>query len=154
VSQTGFYSKTSIYTFSQRITVHNTKSSGSAVAGSPDALKIKVIDQVPISEDSTITVKLIQPPLVLPTAEGTGTLSSATSAAAGELKVPPPVKVAPGVVATWDGADEFGQGDVDVEALGKEGRFCWICSVPSQGKIGLVFQWEVSAPARTDITGL
>jgi hypothetical protein len=58
------------------------------------------------------------------------------------------------VVATWDGADEFGQGEVDVEALGKEGRFCWVCSVPSQGKIGLVSQWEVSAPARTDITGL
>ncbi|KIM37386.1 hypothetical protein M413DRAFT_273699 [Hebeloma cylindrosporum] len=154
VSKSGFYNKSSIYTFTQRITVHNTKTSGSAIAGSPDALKVKVIDQVPISEDSTIAVKLIQPLLVLPTAEGTGTLGSASAAAAGELKVPPPVTVSQGVVATWDGADEFGRGDVDVEALGKEGRFCWICSVPPQGKIGLVFQWEVSAPARTDITGL
>jgi len=133
--------------------VHNTKSSGSTVAGTSDSVKVKVIDQVPISEDSSITVKLVQPALVLPNAEGSGggTLSAASSA---ELKVPPPVKVSQGVVATWDGADEFGQGDVDVEALGKEGRFCWVCSVPSQGKIGLVFQWEVSAPARTDITGL
>lgn len=155
VSQSGFYSKSSTYTFTQRITVHNTKSSGSTVTGSPDGLKIKVIDQVPISEDSTITVKLIQPLLVLPTAEGTGTLSSAAgTATVGELKAPPSVKVAQGVVATWDGADEFGRGDVDIEALGKEGRFCWICSVPSQGKIGLVFQWEVSAPASTNISGL
>ncbi|KAF8959143.1 hypothetical protein BDZ97DRAFT_1839119 [Flammula alnicola] len=150
VSQSGFYTKSSVYTFMQRITVHNTKSASSS---SPDNLKIKVIDQVPVSEDSTITVKLLQPALTLPSAEGSGgvTLSAASG---GELKAPPPVKVSPGVVAMWDGADDEAGQAVDVEALGREGRFAWVCSVPPQGKVGLVLQWEVSAPVRTAITGL
>ncbi|CAA7265472.1 unnamed protein product [Cyclocybe aegerita] len=154
-SQSGFYNKSTVYTYSQRITVHNTKSS--PPGGGTDALKIKVIDQVPVSQDSTINVKLVQPSLVLPNAESTGTVSSA--AGPGEkAKLPPPVKVSSGVVATWDGADEVslgqGQEDVDVEALGREGRLCWICSIAPQGKVDLVLQWEVSAPLRTDITGL
>lgn len=136
VSQSGFYTKTTNYVFSQRITIFNTKSAA--------VDNVKIIDQVPVSEDSLITVKLVSPALVAPFSESK-TLSG------GELKVPPPVKVSPGVVVQWDGADEPGN---DVEGLGKDGKFYWVCSVPSQGKVNLVLQWEVTAPVRTDIAGL
>lgn len=153
-SQSGFYSKSSVHTFTQRITVHNTKSA--SAGGGTEPLKIKIVDQVPVSEDSTITVKLTQPALVIPNAENSGGTISSTAGGGGELKLPAPVKVTSGVVATWDGADEdsIGQHDVDLEALGREGRLCWICSIAPQGKVGLTLQWEVSAPLRTDITGL
>jgi len=110
---------------------------------------------VPISEDSTIVVKLLQPLLLPPGGESSGTGTIGTD---GELKLPTPVKVAAGVTATWDGADEVSLGsatnDVDVELVGREGRICWICSVPPQGKANVTLQWEVSAPLKTNITGL
>ena len=136
VSQSGFYTKTTNYVFSQRITIFNTKSTA--------INNVKIIDQVPVSEDSLITVKLVSPSLVAP-------FSDATMSGGGELKVPPPVKVSSGVVVQWDGADEPGN---DVEGLGKDGKFHWVCSVPSQGKVNLLLQWEVTAPVRTDIAGL
>ncbi|KAF8148209.1 hypothetical protein B0H34DRAFT_669000 [Crassisporium funariophilum] len=141
VSQSGFYTKTSNYVYSQRITVFNTKSSAIE--------NLKIVDQAPVSEDSVITVKLSNPPLVLPGegAGGTGTLS----VGGGEVKVPLPVKVTAGVVAQWNGADEA---DVDVDALGRDGKLNWVCAVPAQGKIGLTLQWEVTAPVRTNIVGL
>lgn len=157
-SHSGFYNKSSVHTYMQRILVHNTKS---APAGSSnDTLKIKVVEQVPISEDSMIAVKLLQPPLALPGADGSGSGTISASGADDELKLPAAIKVSSGVVANWDGADEIslgsvqGQNDVDIESLGRDGRFCWICSVPYQGKVNLILQWEVSAPLRTDILGL
>ncbi|KAF5315032.1 hypothetical protein D9619_007476 [Psilocybe cf. subviscida] len=148
-SQSGFYSKSTVHTFTQRITVHNTKATSSS---STENLKIKIIDQVPVSEDSIISVKLVQPALVLPGAEngGTGTLSGAT-----ELKVPPPVKISPGVSAMWMGNDDDAAGgEVDVDALGKEGKFAWVCALPLQSKVGLTLQYEVSAPVKTVIDGI
>ncbi|KAH8083291.1 hypothetical protein BXZ70DRAFT_900822 [Cristinia sonorae] len=151
-SQSGFYNKSSNHSFAQRVTVHNTKSS------SP--IKVKIIDQIPITEDSSINVKLIQPALVLPETEGTnGTMSKVASGSEGKARLPAPVRVASGVVATWDGADEISLGsvsqeDVDVEALGKDGRFCWVCDIAPQGKTNLALQWEVSAPLRATVYGL
>jgi hypothetical protein len=137
VSQSGFYSKASNHIFSQRITVFNTKST--AVSD------FKVIDQMPISEDAQITVKLISPGLTIPEhfppARGNN----------GDARAPPPVKVSDGVVAQWEGADEQG---FDMENLGKDGKFNWVCSVPAQGKVNLLLAWEVSAPVRTTVVGL
>jgi hypothetical protein len=153
VTQSGFYNRSFIQSYTQRITVHNAKSSASGING--DTLKIKIVDQVPVSEDSTISVKLVQPPLVLPGADGRATISAAS--AAGGL--PAPVKISSGVTATWDGADEIslgsvGQNDVDIDSLGREGRFCWICSVPPQAKSNVNLQYEVSAPMKTNIVGV
>jgi hypothetical protein len=149
-TQSGFYNRSFVQSYTQRITVHNAKASASGISG--DTLKIKIIDQVPVSEDSTINVKLVQPPLVLPGA-------NSANDPAGENRLPAPVKVSSGVTASWDGADEVslgsvGHNEVDIDSLGREGKFCWICSVPPQAKVNVNLQYEVSAPMKTNIVGL
>jgi len=153
-TQSGFYNKTFIQSYTQRITVHNAKSSASGIDG--DTLKIKIIDQAPISEDSTITVKLVQPTLVLPGADGKATVSTGTG---GEARLPAPIKISSGVTASWDGADEVslgsvGQSEVDIDSLGRDGRLCWICAVQPQAKVNVNLQYEISAPMKTNIQGL
>lgn len=136
-------SKTCNHVFTQRITLFNTKSSAIE--------NLKIVDQFPISEDSQITVKYASPALVVPnTLETVGT-SKAVADGSATLKAPAPVKVAEGVVAQWDGADESG---FDLETLGKDGKMYWLCGVPAQGKVNLMLTWEVTAPIRTDILGL
>ncbi|RDB30474.1 Protein F37C4.5 [Hypsizygus marmoreus] len=131
-----FYGKTITYSFSQRITVHNTKSIPI------EHKQLKIVDQIPVSQNSLVSVKLITPQLVV----GKGSDANASSPA-------PPVDVSDGVVAQWEGADEV-EGDVDV--LGKDGKFFWLCGVPPFEKTSLNFQWEVSAPvtAGSQVWGL
>lgn len=129
VSHSGFYSKTSNYLFSQRITVCNTKASG--VSG------LRVVEQVPVSESELIAVKLVSPGLSISWPDISGEVHA--------------VRVSDGVLAQWEGADEEG---FDVKHLGRDGRFHWVCDVPAQGKVNLFLSWEVSAPLRTDIAGL
>jgi hypothetical protein len=143
-------SKTRNYVFSQRITVHNTKSQAID--------NLTIVDQIPVSEESSITVKLLSPALSLPDFSATGTASSGsflkdTKENKLGIRVPLPIKVSHGVVAQWDGVDEVNSED-GVENLGKDGKLNWVCSVPSQGKITLTLQWEVSAPLSSiDIVG-
>ncbi|GLB45277.1 putative mucoidy inhibitor A [Lyophyllum shimeji] len=142
VSRSGFYSKASTYAFSQRITVYNTKS--------VPITDLKVIEQLPVSQVSQVTVKLLSPALVLPDSK-TNTTSASASAGKDGPPAPAPVRVAEGVLAQWEGADEEG---VDVDALGRDGKFYWVCAVPAQGKVNLLLSWEVTAPSRTHIVGL
>jgi hypothetical protein len=58
LSQSGILSKSKVHNYTRRITIHNTKNS--TVEG------VKIIDQIPVSEDATITVKLLSPALQLP----------------------------------------------------------------------------------------
>jgi hypothetical protein len=62
-----------------------------------------------------------------------------------------PLKVSSGVIAQWHGADEA---SVEAEVLGRDGKLDWMCNVLAQEKIGLVLQWEVTAPVKAIITGL
>ncbi|KAJ7258784.1 hypothetical protein B0H12DRAFT_1201805 [Mycena haematopus] len=118
LSQSGFYTKTANYVFSQRITVFNTKSVPVA--------RLKIVDQIPTSQNAQIDVKLLAPALVL--------------------------SVARGVVAQWDGVDEP---DCAVESLGLDRKLNWVCEVPPQGKINLALEWEVTvSPASAKIVGL
>ncbi|KAF7340145.1 hypothetical protein MVEN_01933000 [Mycena venus] len=139
-SQSGFYNKTATTVFSQRITVHNTK----AVA----IERLKVLDQIPASQDSQIEVKLISPALTLP---GEGGASLGTNKRASVVPKPLVVSVGTGVVAQWDGADEPA---CDMEALGRDRKLNWLCSVPAQGKVNFTLEWEVAAPANVQIAGL
>jgi hypothetical protein len=173
-------SKSDVYLYTQRITVHNTK---------PSLVEtIKIIDQVPVSEDSIINIKLLSPALQLPSSDATaaatpndggsvksgrtggllGSLGSGSSSNSGNSEkalkaVAKSVKVTPGVVARWDrpgseaasGTDEESDSDpVDLTALGKDGKINWLCSVPAQAKANLTLQWEVNAPVNTNIAGI
>ncbi|KAJ7149203.1 hypothetical protein C8R43DRAFT_925110 [Mycena crocata] len=140
LSQTGmFYSKSAMHVFSQRITVHNTKS--------VVVERLKIIDQVPISQNSQIDVKLVAPALNLPSESSGG-----GSVKASAKEKPQVLNVGKGVVAQWDGVDEP---DCEVESLGIDRKLNWVCTVPAQGKINLSLDWEVTvSPANTQIMGL
>ncbi|TFK22942.1 mucoidy inhibitor A [Coprinopsis marcescibilis] len=151
-TQSGFMTKTRIQNFTQRINIHNTKSSTIG--------NIKIFDQVPVSEDSVITAKLISPSLqVLDSNGDTAAGLSALSRPGGGVKnklgvhVPAPISISQGITVQWDGADEAAS-DSDALELGKNGKLVWNCAIPAQGKINLSLQWEVSAPLRTAIVGL
>lgn len=113
-----------------------------------------------MSEDSQIVVKLVSPALssaALSSSAAAGStvkalkLPAGTSAPSETISIPSQVKVAQGVTAYWDGADEP---DVDTEALGKDGKLNWALGVPAQEKVNLVLQWEVTTPLKANVVGL
>jgi hypothetical protein len=128
------------------MTLHNTKSLAIE--------NVKLIDQIPVSENSVITVKLVSPSLDLPDSStiSASSLPSWVENKAG-VKVPPPVKVSQGIMAQWENVEDVNAED-GVEGIGRDGKVSWMCALPSQGKVTLTLQWEVSAPFRTDISGL
>ncbi|KAL4258531.1 Conserved hypothetical protein CHP02231 [Pleurotus pulmonarius] len=141
-SESGFYNKSSSITYSQLITVHNTKNI---------AVKdLTIIDQVPISEDAQVTIKLVNPALPPPPGASSSAISSIKSVSKSE-KLPPPIKVADNVMAQWDGVDDP---ECDKSAIGREGRLAWKCALQPQSKTNLALVWEVSAAANVTISGL
>ncbi|KAF5369113.1 hypothetical protein D9615_010435 [Tricholomella constricta] len=140
LSQSGFYTKTATHVFTQHVTVFNTKPT--------PAEGVRIVEQVPVSEDAQIHVTLVSPALAR---DGS---SSGGGGGSGGKEGARMVTVAKGVSAMWEGA-EGAEPDLDLDsALGRNGKFCWVCTVPPQGKINLVLQWEVAAPARTEVVGL
>lgn len=127
--QSCFYNKTTTHTYTQRIAVFNTKVTH--IKG------LEVTDQFPISGDPTIKVS---PALVY-----------AFSDLGSREKQVEKVKVSAGIFSQWSGADEP---DSNEEMLGEDGKFDWICSIPSQKKVDLFLRYDVTAPPRTDIIGL
>ncbi|PPR01511.1 hypothetical protein CVT24_001881 [Panaeolus cyanescens] len=150
ISKSGFYTKSTNYVYQQRITIFNSKTHAID--------NLKIIDQFPLSEDSNITVKHIDPPLAFPASESSSKSSSKGSISASnstlDLKSIAPVKVSKGVVAQWDGADEVESGDVPINSIGKEGKLAWMCSIPASSKLGLLLRWEVTTPVKADVVGL
>ncbi|KAJ2913772.1 hypothetical protein MD484_g6639, partial [Candolleomyces efflorescens] len=158
-SESGLISKISSTTFSQRITVYNSK---------PISVKnLKVLDHIPVSQDAQIGVKLITPALTLPSQNQIGSSygvttgsgltspvlgSDSSSARKHAAKVATPVKVASGITAQWEGAN-----DVDGSGwhLGRDGQIAWMFSgLASQQKVDLSLAWEVSAPSQVVVYGL
>ncbi|KAG6872120.1 hypothetical protein C0995_012774 [Termitomyces sp. Mi166 len=129
-SKTGFYTKTITHVYTQTVTVLNTKST--PVEG------VRIADQIPVSEDAQIQVKLISPALV-------------SKGKDKDEGVRDKVAVAKGVSAMWQGADEP---EPDTGALGKNGKFDWVVALPAQGKVNLVLQYEVIVPVEANVVGL
>ena len=133
-SESGYYNKSRTQSFSQRISIQNTKTI--AIEG------VKVTDHIPVSQDANITVNLISPALTLPT---TSTLKLKGK------ETPPRVQVSEGIIAQWNGSDDPNS---DFSALGRNGRIDWICAIPAFGTINLLLQWEVIGTNKTTIYGL
>ncbi|KIM43920.1 hypothetical protein M413DRAFT_25436 [Hebeloma cylindrosporum] len=129
-----FYNKSRTQSFSQRITVQNTKSI--AIEG------LKITDHIPVSQDENITVNLISPALVLPTTSALKLIGQGT---------PPKVQVSEGIVAQWNGSDDP---NGDLSALGRHGRIDWLCAIPAFGTVNLELQWEVISNRKAEIYGL
>ncbi|KAK1223181.1 hypothetical protein PQX77_013948 [Marasmius sp. AFHP31] len=155
-STSGFYNKTTTHAYTQRLTIENTRTN--------DVPLLKIVEHIPVSNNSQITVKLLAPALNNASSLLSGSTSNRNSIVAAKKKahesslsattassVGANVKVADGVFAQWDGADEK---DVDVEALGKNGKMNWLCDVGPQDKVNLALRWEVSAPVKVQVTGL
>ncbi|KAJ7713008.1 hypothetical protein B0H16DRAFT_1623171 [Mycena metata] len=144
LSQSGFYTKSANYVFSQRVSIFNTKASAIE--------RLKIIDQIPTSQNSQIEVKLVNPALTVPTKDTSAGMNTINLKAAAAKATPQIVTVARGVVAQWDGVDEP---DCAVETLGLDRKLNWVCSVGAQAKINLTLDWEVSvSPASARIQGL
>ncbi|KAF8335550.1 hypothetical protein F5887DRAFT_989185 [Amanita rubescens] len=137
-AKSGFYTKTSVTSYTQRISVHNTKSI--------TITDLLIMDQIPVSTDEKIVVKLFTPSL--PTIQGNGSTKGEKSANNAGAKV----KVAQGVVAQWgDGTEDAAAVEDGETAVGRDGKLSWVCDVSPQGKIGLALQWEVTAPAQAHV---
>ncbi|KAF4603028.1 hypothetical protein EYR38_003433 [Pleurotus pulmonarius] len=164
-ASSGLLTKTTTTTYSRQATVRNTKA---------EAIQnLKILDRIPVSEDAQIVVKLLAPalrPPPLPTSpapapsapktekspsggsSGGGTvlgkgkgyqfssLKSFTTSSA-SASSPSLLNVSEDVVAQWEGAEE---GEV---GTGSDGKLCWVCTIPPQGKISVELRWEESRPA-------
>ncbi|KAF7318747.1 hypothetical protein HMN09_00387000 [Mycena chlorophos] len=146
-SQSGLLSKTLTHTFNQRITIFNTKSLSIS--------RVKIIDQIPASQNAQIEVKLVSPALLVPfEGNNNAPVSSMSIKAAPKAKDVVPQRIALGkdVVAQWDGVDEP---DCVPEWLGLDRKVNWICSVGSQAKVTVGLEWEVTvSPANLKVVGL
>ena len=139
-AKSGFYTKTSVTSYTQRITIHNTKARTIA--------DLRIVDQIPVSTDEKIVVKLFNPPLPSMQPNVGGAKAGEKSANNSGAKV----RVAPGVLAHWgDGTEDATAVDDGTSAVGKDGKLSWICEVPSQGKMNVMLQWEVTAPAQAHV---
>ncbi|KDQ13209.1 hypothetical protein BOTBODRAFT_188728 [Botryobasidium botryosum FD-172 SS1] len=124
-AKSGLYTKTQTHSYSQRITVFNTRTQ--------PVENVAVLAQVPVSQDAAITVKVSSP--ALPPAADQNQGGSASGSGA-----PSAVRVSGAVSAAWEDS--------------REGRFKWTAKLAPQEKLMLELEWEVSAPAATVINGL
>ncbi|KAL1681783.1 hypothetical protein EV122DRAFT_204764 [Schizophyllum commune] len=134
-SKSAFYTfnKTSTTEYIQEIDVFNAKNM---------VVSLKVVDQIPVAQDSKINVKLVKPALSTAPADASQTEKP---------KAPKPLRISESVSAQWDGADDPKH---EAETLGKNGKVNWLCDVQPQGHAHLTLQWEVSYPAEERILGI
>ncbi|TEB24527.1 hypothetical protein FA13DRAFT_1756801 [Coprinellus micaceus] len=134
----GILTKTSSTSYTQRISVYNTKSM--------PIDNVKVLARIPVSQDAQITVKLISPSLPSPSsASQSGTGGSVTSPSTSSIK---------------DFASKIGNGAKQATKVaegahvGKDGKVQWVCALEAQMKVDLTLHWEVSAAKEVVVIGL
>ena len=109
---------------------------------------IKIQDQIPVSEDERIIVKLANPRLLLPSYNKKGVLQPVESVTITAEK-------GCRLSAHWAEMEEVGTGGIDPVLVGKSGKLNWICEeLPAQGKIVVALSWEVVCPYGTEVMGL
>ncbi|KAG6876035.1 hypothetical protein C0993_006036 [Termitomyces sp. T159_Od127] len=153
-SESGFYTKTTTHVYTQSISVFNTKST--------PVERVRVVEQVPVSEDAQVQVKLLSP--ALPAARGArdreererekesknGKDKDKDNKVRDEGgKRVASVAVSSGVIAMWEGTD-----DSEGEVVARDGKFCWNVALPGQGKASLVLKYEVGVPVGLNVVGL
>ncbi|KAF9525622.1 hypothetical protein CPB83DRAFT_885409 [Crepidotus variabilis] len=135
-SQTGIISRSSVRSYTQRITIQNTKSISLE--------SFKIIDNIPISQDERIKVNLISPALSAPVA---GPVQASHS----RQSLRKSIKLESGVQAQWDKSDEK---DVEDSMVGKDGKINWLLTIPPRKTVNLALQFEVTYPTGISLTGL
>ncbi|KAF9532455.1 hypothetical protein CPB83DRAFT_890667 [Crepidotus variabilis] len=130
-SQAGIVSRSSKQSYTQRITIQNTKSISLE--------NLKILGNIPVSQDERITVKLVSPALPQPTV-----LQNLQG-------VRKSIKVASGILAHWDKADDQ---DVEDSAVGKDGKLIWLLNIPPRQSVNVALQFEVSYPSGISLIGL
>ncbi len=113
--------------------------------------RLRIHEQIPVSQDSQISIKMVTPGLSLPRSLVPASGTSSGQTMKGEVKRPQAVKVNGGVTAQWDGTDD---GNVDVGSVGRNGKLNWVCVVQPQETVNLTLQYEVSAPLQVVVLGL
>jgi hypothetical protein len=119
--------KQTITTYSQRITVRNSRQTAVPI--------LRVLDHIPVSNHSSIKVNLISP-------KGLRNLASKKEAdtATDEKRAQQEswVNLQRGVNARWAPPE-----------IGGEGAIEWVCTVGAGGDVELQFEWAISAPVGT-----
>ncbi|KIL57101.1 hypothetical protein M378DRAFT_181749 [Amanita muscaria Koide BX008] len=145
LSKTGFYTKHHVYSYSQRISVYNTKSI--------PIKDLRIMDQIPVSADETITVKLLTPSLLTVRSRSVGSVKDEkkTEQPAIHSKVP----VSQDIVAGWGhDIEDTSTTEDGTTVAGQDGKLSWVCEMPPQGSVNLLLQWEVTSPASTSVYNL
>jgi hypothetical protein len=130
LATSGILSKTKTHAYTQRITVQNNKSK--------PIVHFTIIDHVPVSENSSINVKLIQP--TLPSPGNSDPVEMKKWYGAGN-----------GLWSRWaplEGNEE------ELSSAKGEGKIEWRCELQGGKGTTLVTEWQVSAPASEQIVGL
>jgi len=115
----------------QRITVQNTRTI--------PITNLRIVDQIPVSQDAKINVKLVSPSL---------SLDASSNKASREATV------SEGVQAQWGTGDP--EEEQDADSKGRDGKLNWTCQIPEQSSVNIKLQWEVSTPAnmKNSVVGL
>jgi uncharacterized protein (TIGR02231 family) len=128
-----FKAKVTTHTFTQTISVVNTKAY--PISG------VKISDHIPVSVDSSIRVKLLSPSLPVLGKK--------------EVDLKKSVTVSPGVVVQWESkSNDDGWGSARSKSGAEDGLMNWMCSIPAGGKVELVLQWEVRVPKGKSVNRL
>ncbi|KAF9521349.1 hypothetical protein CPB83DRAFT_865550, partial [Crepidotus variabilis] len=141
-------SRSSVHSYTQRITVQNNKS--------VPLENLKITERVPISDDGGITLELISPALTLPSKSGSPSSSMTSSWQDGRgspsnSNVRERLYLGKGVQAQWDKADED---HVDGKEIAKTGKLNWLLDISPMKSVDLVLQFEVMYPSRLSLFGL
>ncbi|KAM6493926.1 protein of unknown function (DUF4139) domain containing protein [Amanita muscaria] len=146
-AQTGFYLKSNVNSYSQRISISNTKSI--------TITDLRIVDQIPVSADESITVKLISPALPPVQSQVATSGPGKDEKKADQSALKPRVMVSKGITAEWgDGMEDSAATGDGTAAAGQDGKLSWLCETPSQGKASLLLQWEVTSPTSSYIPNL